>query len=57
MVFFALLINTSASGPIWGATGVWVRALELQFAWSRTQLTGAFSIAQFQGSIIGPLVG
>ncbi len=57
MVVFALLINTSASGPIWGATGVWVRALELQFAWSRTQLTGAFSIAQFQGSLIGPVVG
>jgi len=57
MVVFALLINTSASGPIWGATGVWVKALELQFAWSRTQLTGAFSIAQFQGSIIGPVVG
>lgn len=57
MVFFALLINTSASGPIWGATGVWVRALELQFAWSRTQLTGAFSIAQFQGSLVGPVVG
>lgn len=52
-----MLINTAASGPIWGATGVWVRALELQFAWSRTQLTGAFSLAQLQGSIIGPVVG
>lgn len=57
MVGFSLLINTAASGPIWGATGVWVRALELQFAWSRTQLTGAFSIAQFQGSILGPVIG
>ena len=57
MVVFALLINTFASGPIWGATGVWVRALELHFTWSRTQLTGAFSIAQFQGSLIGPVVG
>ena len=57
LVGFSLLINTAASGPIWGATGVWVRALELQFAWSRAQLTGAFSIAQVQGSLIGPFVG
>ena len=57
MVGFALLINTAASGPIWGATGVWIRALELQFSWSRTQLTGAFSLAQFQGSLVGPVVG
>ena len=57
MVGYALLINTVSSGPVWGATGVWVRALELHFDWSRTQITGAFSLAQFQGSLIGPIIG
>ena len=36
---------------------MWIKALELQFGWSRTQLTGAFSMAQLEGSIIGPLMG
>ncbi len=57
LVGFSLLINTAASGPIWGGTGVWVKALELHFGWSRTQLTGAFSLAQLEGSFIGPVVG
>ncbi|PKB73200.1 MAG: MFS transporter [SAR202 cluster bacterium Io17-Chloro-G7] len=57
MVGYALLINTASSGPVWGATGVWVKALELHFDWSRTQITGAFSLAQFQGSLIGPIIG
>ena len=36
---------------------MWIKALELQFGWSRAQLTGAFSMAQLEGSIIGPLMG
>ena len=36
---------------------MWIKVLELQFGWSRTQLTGAFSMAQLEGSIIGPLMG
>ena len=57
MVSAALFVNGLSSGPVWSGVGVWIKALELQFGWSRAQLTGAFSMAQLEGSIIGPLMG
>ena len=51
------MVSGLAAGTIWGSTGIWLRSLELHFGWSRTQLTGAFSLAQMEGSIIGPWVG
>ena len=57
MVSAALFVNGMSSGPVWSGVGVWIKALELQFGWSRAQLTGAFSMAQLEGSIIGPLMG
>ncbi len=57
LVGLTLLITALASGPVWNGVGVWVTALEQQFGWSRAQLTGAFSMAQFQGSIVGPFMG
>ncbi len=57
LVGLALLVNGLASGPIWSGVGIWVKALELHFGWSRAQLTGAFSLAQLEGSLIGPLMG
>ena len=57
LVGLALLVNGLASGPIWSGVGIWVKALELQFGWSRAQLTGAFSLAQLEGSLLGPLMG
>ena len=54
---FSLLLIAIVSGPIWSSVGVWVKALELHFGWSRTQLTGAFSLSQLEGSIVGPLAG
>ena len=53
----ALLVIGLASGPVWSGVGVWVKALEMHFGWSRAQLTGAFSLAQLEGSIFGPLLG
>ena len=53
----ALLVIGLASGPVWSGVGVWVKALEMHFGWSRAQLTGAFSLAQLEGSILGPLLG
>ena len=53
----SLLVIGLASGPVWSGVGVWVKALEMQFGWSRAQLTGAFSLAQLEGSIFGPLLG
>ena len=57
LVGLALLVIALASGPIWSGVGVWVTALELQFGWTRAQLTGAFSLAQLEGSILGPFMG
>ena len=53
----SLLVIGLASGPVWSGVGVWVKALEMHFGWSRAQLTGAFSLAQLEGSIFGPLLG
>ena len=53
----AALVIGLASGPIWSGVGVWVKALEMHFGWSRAQLTGAFSLAQLEGSIFGPFLG
>ena len=57
IVSLALVVNALSSGPVWSGVGVWIKALELEFGWSRAQLTGAFSMAQLEGSIIGPLMG
>ena len=57
IVGLALFVNGLSSGPVWSGVGVWIKALELHFGWSRAQLTGAFSMAQLEGSIIGPLMG
>ena len=57
LVGLTLIVTALASGPVWNGVGVWVTALEEEFGWSRAQLTGAFSMAQFQGSIVGPFMG
>ena len=57
MVGVALLVNGIAGGAVWSSVGVWIEALELHFAWSRTQLAGAFSLSQLESSFIGPLAG
>ena len=57
IVGLSLLLHGSASGLAGGSVGVWMKALESHFHWSRTQLTGAFSLSQMEGSIVGPLMG
>ena len=57
LVGIVLLLNGTVSAPIWGGVGIWVKALELHFNWSRTQLAGAFSLAQLEGSLVGPFAG
>ena len=52
-----LVLNSIVSTPVWGGVGIWVNTLEQHFGWSRTQLTGAFSVGQLEGSVAGPLVG
>ena len=57
LVVLALGLQALASGPIWSGVGVWIKSLETHFGWSRTQLTGATSLAQLEGSVIGPFIG
>ena len=58
LVGLVLLVNFMTSGAIYSAMGVWVKALGDYFpSWSRTQVTAAFSIAQLEGSVLGPLIG
>ena len=57
LVGVVILVTALSGGTIWSGVGVWVKALELQFGWSRTQLTGAFSLAQLEGSVMGPIMG
>ena len=57
LVGLALLVTALAGGAVWNGVGVWVTSLEQHFGWSRAELTGAFSMAQFQGSLVGPLMG
>ena len=57
LVGLTFLLIGMVSGTTWYGVGLWVKALELQFGWSRTQLTGAFSLAQLEGGLIGPLIG
>jgi MFS family permease len=57
LVMLTLFSNCLAGGPVWNGVGIWVKTLEVQFGWSRAQLTGAFSLAQLEGSLIGPLMG
>ena len=57
IVGFALFVNGLSSGAVWSGVGVWMKALELHFQWSRAVLAGAFSMAQLEGSIVGPLLG
>ena len=57
LVGVTVVAQALASGLVWGSVGVWVKALEIHFGWSRTQLTGAFSLTQLEGSIIGPFLG
>ena len=57
IVGVSFLVWGLSFGSIWGAVGVWFKTLELHFGWTRTQLTGAFALAQLEGSIMGPLAG
>ena len=57
LVALAAVVHALASGPVWSGMEVWLRSLELHFGWTRTQLTGAFALAQMEGTIVGPMTG
>ena len=57
MVGVGVLVGALISGSLLSGVGVWVKVLEEQFSWSRTQLAGAFSLTQLQSGAIGPIIG
>ena len=52
-----VLLTAVVATPSFGAIGVWIKALEAHFGWSRTQLAVAFSLGHLEGSAAGPIAG
>ncbi|MFB3098039.1 MAG: MFS transporter, partial [Dehalococcoidia bacterium] len=53
----AALVMIIGTVPLFQGMTVWFVVLEHQFGWSRTQLSGAFSLTRVEGSIMGPIGG
>lgn len=57
LVGIASLMLTLMSLTVFQGLGTILVALERQFGWSRTALSGAFSLARVEGAILGPIEG
>ena len=57
MVTIALFIFTVTSSTASHGLGTYVVVLERQFGWSRTVLSGAFSVSRIQMAAFGPISG
>ena len=57
LVGVSMFLLTLMSVTTFMGVGTYLVALESRFGWSRTALSGAFSLARVQGAIIGPLEG
>jgi MFS family permease len=57
LVGVAGFLLTLMSLTVFQGLGTFVVALQDQFGWSRTAISGAFALARVQGSIIGPFEG
>lgn len=57
LVGVSMVLLTLMSVTTFMGVGTYLVALETRFGWSRTALSGAFSLARVQGAIIGPLEG
>lgn len=57
LVVLTVLVTAVVATPSFGAIGVWIKALETHFGWSRTQLAIAFSLGHLEGSAAGPIAG
>ena len=53
----ASVLLTLMSLTVFQGLGTMLVALERQFGWSRTALSGAFSLARAEGAVLGPLEG
>jgi len=57
LVGVAAFLLTLMSLTVFQGIGTILVALERQFGWSRTALSGAFSLARVEGAILGPVEG
>ena len=57
LVGVAAFLLTLMSLTVFQGLGTILVALERQFGWSRTALSGAFSLARVEGAILGPVEG
>ena len=57
LVGAAAFMLTLMSATVFQGTGAFLVTLERHFGWSRTQLSGAFSLARVEGALIGPIEG
>lgn len=57
VVLAGSLVMALMAGPYFHGSGTFIAALDKEFHWSRTILSGAFSLSRMEGSILGPLAG
>ncbi len=57
LVGLSSFMLTLMSLTVFQGLGVMLVALERQYGWSRTALSGAFSLARVEGAVLGPMEG
>ena len=57
LVGISVVLLTLMAVSVFQGLGTFLVALQSEFGWSRTALSGAFSLSRAQGAVIGPLEG
>ena len=57
LVGIAVVLLTLMAVSVFQGLGTFLVALQSEFGWSRTVLSGAFSLSRAQGAVIGPAEG
>ena len=57
LVGISVVLLTLMAVSVFQGLGTFLVALQLEFGWSRTVLSGAFSLSRAQGAVIGPIEG
>ena len=57
LVGIAVVLLTLMAVSVFQGLGTFLVALQAEFGWSRTVLSGAFSLSRAQGAVIGPIEG
>ena len=57
LVGIGAFVLTLVSVTVFQGMGTFLVALQRQFGWSRTEITGAFSLGRVEGAVLGPAEG